>query len=83
MFYFIVKIITFVVINSACTYNCHKLFCCFVIAFCTVVMPVVFLMYYGCFRFVCFYALILCVFIYITISTFYWTVLTLVRFHWM
>jgi len=78
MFYFIVKITTFVVINSAYTYNCHKLFCCIVIAFCAFVKSVVFLMYYGCYGFVCFYALILCVYIFQhSIGLF----MTLVRFH--
>ena len=44
MFYFIVKMTIFVVINSAYTYNYHKLFRCIEVAFCAVVMPLVFLM---------------------------------------
>ena len=76
-FYFIVKIITFVVINSAYTYNYHKLFCSIVVAFCAVVIPLVFLTYkyYRCFCFVCFLSLYLLYLYFIyTISTFCWIV---------
>jgi len=62
MFYFIIKII-----NSAYMYNYHKLFCCIVVAFCAIVLPLVFLMYYGCFCFVCFlpfYCVCVCVCVY-------------------
>jgi hypothetical protein len=31
------------------TYNCHKLFCCVVVAFCVFVILLEFLIYYGCF----------------------------------
>jgi hypothetical protein len=38
-----------VYINSTCTYNCHKLFWCVVVAFCVSVVLLEFLIYYGCF----------------------------------
>jgi len=63
------QFISCIYINSTYTYNYHKLFCCTVVAFCAIIIPLVFLMHYGCFCFAYFYAIIL--HISLTISTSY------------
>jgi hypothetical protein len=48
------KLISSFCINSIYTRNYRKLFCCIDVAFCAIVMSLVFLMYYGCFLFALF-----------------------------
>jgi hypothetical protein len=77
-FILVYKFISCVYINSTYTYDNHRMFCCTVVAFCAVVMPLVYLMYV-------LWVLLICIFsclyfhaftlhILLTISASYWVV---------
>ena len=76
MFILLYKFISCIYVFSSYIHNYHKLFCCRVVAFHAIVMPLVFLTYYGRFWFAGFIPLYYIQ--YKTISTSYFVVLALV-----